>query len=179
MNLTRIVMAGSGGQGIVFLGKLLANAALESSAHITFFPSYGAEVRGGDSSCQVILSPAEISSPVSDKFDLMILMTPQAADKFLPALAPGGLAVINSSLASVPPAPDRVLVPATQEANRLGDRRIANLVMLGALMSRRLVVRPARIEMLLRDFMAGNPVSLARNMAAFQCGIKHTPATTS
>lgn len=172
MKMMRIMMAGSGGQGIVFLGKLLANAALESAQHITFFPSYGAEVRGGDSSCQVILSPNEISSPVSREFDLMILMTPQGVEKFLPSLAPDGIAVINSSLAPIPAAPNRIQVPATQEADRLGDQRVANLIMLGALMARRSVVRPARVEMLLRDFMAGNPVILARNLAAFQCGMK-------
>jgi 2-oxoglutarate ferredoxin oxidoreductase subunit gamma len=172
MKLTRILMAGSGGQGIVFLGKLLANAALESAPHITFFPSYGAEVRGGDSSCQVILSPSEISSPVSREFDLMILMSPQGVEKFLPSLAPGGIAVVNSSLAPLQTAPNRILIPATQEADRLGDQRVANLIMLGALMARRPLVRTERIEMLLRDFMAGSPVILARNLAAFQCGIQ-------
>lgn len=171
MKLTRVVMAGSGGQGIVFLGKLLANAALETAPHITFFPSYGAEVRGGDSACQVILSPTEISSPVSQEFDVIIAMTQQGLDRFLPALAPGGIAVINSSLVPCPPAPNRMLVPATQEADRLGDQRVANLVMLGALMSKRAVVGQARIERLLRDYMAGNPVILARNLQAFQCGL--------
>lgn len=171
MKLTRIVMAGSGGQGIVFLGKLLANAALESVPHITFFPSYGAEVRGGESSCQVILSPEEISSPISREFDLMVLMSPQAVTKFLPSLAPGGLAVINSSLSDMPATPHRILVPATQEADRLGDQRVANLIMLGALMAKQPMVRTERIEMLLRDFMAGNPVILARNLAAFRCGL--------
>lgn len=171
MKMTRIVMAGSGGQGIVFLGKLLANAALESVPHITFFPSYGAEVRGGESSCQVILSPTEISSPISREFDLMVLMSPQAVTKFLPSLAPGGMAVINSSLSDMPATPHRIPVPATQEADRLGDQRVANLIMLGAIMAKRPMVRTERIEMLLRDFMAGNPVILARNLAAFKRGL--------
>jgi 2-oxoglutarate ferredoxin oxidoreductase subunit gamma len=171
MNMTRILMAGSGGQGIVFLGKLLANAALESAPHITFFPSYGAEVRGGDSSCQVILSPVEIASPVSREFDLMILMTPQGAEKFLSTLAPQGVAVINSSLISCPTAPNRILIQATREADRLGDQRVANLIMLGALMARQSAIRPVRIQQLLRDFLSGNPITLARNLAAFQCGL--------
>jgi 2-oxoglutarate ferredoxin oxidoreductase subunit gamma len=175
MNMTRILMAGSGGQGIVFLGKLLANAALETTPHITFFPSYGAEVRGGDSSCQVILSPIEIASPVSQEFDLMILMTPQGMEKFLPALAPKGVAAINSSLISCPPAPGRIQVQATCEADRLGDQRVANLIMLGAIMTRLSGVRPLRIQQLLRDFLSGNPITLARNLAAFQCGLNTKP----
>jgi 2-oxoglutarate ferredoxin oxidoreductase subunit gamma len=175
MNMTRILMAGSGGQGIVFLGKLLANAALESAPHITFFPSYGAEVRGGDSSCQVILSPMEIASPVSQEFDLMILMTPQGTEKFLHSLAPNGVAVINSSLISCPAASGRIQIEATREADRLGDQQVANLIMLGALMTRQNVVRPIRIQQLLRDFLSGNPITLARNLAAFQWGLNTQP----
>ena len=98
MKLTRIVMAGAGGQGIIFLGKLLANAAVDAIPHVTYFPSYGAEVRGGNSHCQVILSPDEISSPVAEEFEAMILMNQQSVDKFLPCLEGKGLAVINSSL---------------------------------------------------------------------------------
>jgi 2-oxoglutarate ferredoxin oxidoreductase subunit gamma len=171
MSMTRILMAGSGGQGIVFLGKLLANAALESAPHITYFPSYGAEVRGGDSSCQVILSPMEIASPVSREFDLMILMTPQGMGKFLPSLTSSGVAIINSSLISCPAALNRIQIQATREADRLGDQQVANLIMLGALMTRQNVVRPIRIQQLLRDFLSGNPITLARNLAAFQCGL--------
>lgn len=172
MKLTRIVMAGAGGQGIVFLGKLLANAALDSVPHITYFPSYGAEVRGGDSNCQVILSPDEISSPVAEEFEVMILMNQQSVDKFLPSLAGKGLAVINSSLCKPKQASTNwLMVPATEAADRLGDQRAANLVMLGALLTREPFVKPAIIEKFLRKFMGCDKIILERNLAAFHSGM--------
>lgn len=174
MKLERILVAGAGGQGSVLLGKLLANAAIETVPRITFFPSYGAEVRGGTSHCQVILSEDEISSPVAREFDTMVVMNPESAETFLPRLTPKGLAVINSSLCKMRPAAGRILIPATQEADRLGDPRVANLVMLGALLSHRAVVRTARIESLLREVMASNPAILQRNLAAFHCGMALT-----
>ncbi|MCG2661765.1 MAG: 2-oxoacid:acceptor oxidoreductase family protein, partial [Kiritimatiellae bacterium] len=67
----RILIAGSGGQGVVSLGKLLARLAAETIQHVTFFPAYGAEVRGGTSNCQVILSANEIAAPIAEMFDSM------------------------------------------------------------------------------------------------------------
>jgi len=172
MKTARILMAGAGGQGIVFLGKLLANAALETSPHITFFPCYGAEVRGGDSHCQVILSPAAISSPVADEFEVMILMNQHSVDKFLPDLTDKGLAIINSSLCRArQSSPKWFLIPATEEADQLGDQRAANLVMLGALLAREPFVKPASIQKHLQQTAKGDKASLERNLAAFHRGL--------
>jgi 2-oxoglutarate ferredoxin oxidoreductase subunit gamma len=171
MRTERILVAGAGGQGIVFLGKLLANAALERVPHITFFPSYGAEVRGGDSHCQVTLSDGEISSPVADAFDVMIVMNQQGADRFLPRLVTHGIALVNSSLCKVRETPDRLRVPATEEADQLGDPRVANMVMLGALLARREVVSPAGVEANLKAFFSGSRAALDRNLAAFHAGM--------
>lgn len=171
MKTERILVAGAGGQGIVFLGKLLANAAIERIPHITFFPSYGAEVRGGDSHCQVTLSDREISSPVANAFDVMIVMNQHSADKFLPRLMARGIALVNSSLCKVRETPTRLLVPATEEADQLGDQRVANLVMLGALLAHRKVVSPASIEANLKTFFAGSRAALDRNLAAFHAGM--------
>lgn len=172
MKTARILMAGAGGQGIVFLGKLLANAAIESTPHITFFPSYGAEVRGGDSHCQVILSSSVISSPVADEFDAMILMNQQSVEKFLPSLADKGLAIINSSLCRArQPSPSWFMMPATEEADQLGDQRAANLVMLGALLARRPFVKAGSIQKNLLKALKGDRSTLERNLAAFNSGL--------
>ena len=172
MKLSRILMAGAGGQGIVFLGKLLANAALETSSHITYFPCYGAEVRGGDSHCQVILSTHEISSPVAEEFEALILMNQHSVDKFMPGLADKGMAIINSSLCKARQASASwVLVPASEEAVQLGDSRVANLVMLGALLERRPFVKPSVIEKLLQRLMGNDKATLDRNLSAFRCGM--------
>jgi 2-oxoglutarate ferredoxin oxidoreductase subunit gamma len=172
LKLQRILMAGSGGQGIVLLGKLLATAALRTSPHLTFFPCYGAEVRGGTSNCQVILSADEISSPLAEQHDALVLMNQESADRFLPRLAPGGLAVLNSSLCQTAAAPDRLLVAATAEADRLGDQRVANLVMLGALIGRRPLATPTDIEVSLRSMLEGKPRTIVDlNVAAFRRGL--------
>ncbi len=172
MTLHRIVMAGTGGQGILFIGKLLANAALHEFAHVTFIPSYGAEVRGGPSSCQVILSDTEIPSPVADRFDAMILMNHDSATRLLPQLARGGLAVINGSLSQVEPAPNRRLVPATERAEDLGDGRGASLILLGVLVKARPVVTAACVEATLRRTFGGKKAVLDSNLAAFRAGLE-------
>lgn len=172
MKTNRILMAGAGGQGIVFLGKLLANSALDSCPHITFFPSYGAEVRGGDSHCQVILSHAVISSPVADEFEAMILMNQHSVEKFLCSLGHRGLAIINSSLCRVRQlSPLWLQVPATEIADQLGDQRAANLVMLGALLSQRPLVKSSVIQKRLQAGVKGDKSFAERNVAAFNAGL--------
>ena len=128
----RVIIAGAGGQGIILTGKLLASAALQHVAHITFFPSYGAEVRGGVSKCQVVLSSEEIASPVSARFDSAIIMNQASLDRYLPNVEPGGVVIVNASLCRPPPGTAAVAVPATEQAIELGDVRVANFIMLGA-----------------------------------------------
>ena len=166
-------MAGSGGQGLSLLGKVLANAALRSVPHITFFPSYGAEMRGGTSNCQVILSPVEIPSPVAERFDTMILMNQESLERFWPARDQRGLALVNSTLCRIPrKAAGTVAVPATREADTLGDTRVANLIMLGALIARQPVVPPADITDSIRGLLAGkSPRLIEINLNAFQAGL--------
>jgi 2-oxoglutarate ferredoxin oxidoreductase subunit gamma len=171
--LERILIAGSGGQGIILLGKLLARLATESIPHVTFFPSYGAEVRGGTSNCQIILSSDEIASPVAEQFDSLLIMNQQSAARFLPGLAPAGLAVFNESLCH--PANDKRVAPvkATEIADRLGNVRAANFVMLGAWFKRKPVLPQAAIERQIRDSFADAKAALIElNLKAFQTGLK-------
>ena len=171
MTLNRILMAGVGGQGILFIGKLLANAAVREVAHVTFIPSYGAEVRGGPSSCQITLSDTEISSPVAERFDAMILMHHDGVSRYLTQLARGGMAVINSSLSPVEPAPNRRLVPATERAEALGDGRGAGMILLGVLLKSRQVMTPAGVEATLRQMSGMKAAVLESNLAAFRAGL--------
>ena len=172
MKLERIMIAGAGGQGIIFLGKLLANAALDAIPHVTYFPAYGIEVRGGAANCQVILSSDEISSPVADQVDALIVMNQESLDKFIGRIAPKGLAVVNSSLCMIDPAPGRVLVPATAKADQLGDARMANMIMLGAFLARHPVLTVADIEATLRNLLDDNPGAIERNLAALRLGMQ-------
>ncbi|MCC7361420.1 MAG: 2-oxoacid:acceptor oxidoreductase family protein [Anaerolineales bacterium] len=136
---TEIVIAGFGGQGALFAGQLLAYAALEDGRHVTWIPSYGPEMRGGTAHCTVIISDDEIGSPLVRNPAAVIAMNTPSVEKFAPAVAAGGLLVINALTPDqdLPLAAGvRVLrIPANSEAEALGYPRAANLVLLGALLA--------------------------------------------
>lgn len=128
--------AGFGGQGIMTLGKLLAQAACASEGRcVTFFPSYGAEQRGGTANCYVVLSDEFIGAPLVDAPDDLIVMNEASLDKFLPRLRSGGRLFVNSSIVKKLPARQdvrTVYVPATELALQLGNAKVLNVIMLGA-----------------------------------------------
>jgi len=134
---TDVVMAGFGGQGILMIGNLLALAAMEEGRHVTYFPSYGVEMRGGTASCTVIISDEEIGSPVVARPRGCVVMNGPSLQKYLPVLQPGADLVINSSLVD-PAAVTRddvrlVAVPAGEIARKvIGSAQLAAMVALGA-----------------------------------------------
>jgi 2-oxoglutarate ferredoxin oxidoreductase subunit gamma len=136
---TEIIISGFGGQGALFAGQLLAYTALDRDLHVTWFPSYGPEMRGGTAHCVVIISQEEIGSPVVSRPQAAIVMNLPSLDKYEPLVKPGGVLVVNASLVDREPQRedlDAIMIPATEIADELGDRRMANLVLLGALLQR-------------------------------------------
>lgn len=134
----RIILAGSGGQGVMTIGKAIARAAMLSNLHCTYFPSYGTEVRGGTANCQVVVSDEEIHSPVVEEADTVFALNQPSLERFAPFLTPDGLLLLNTSMAVAPEANGRLLaVPATDMANDLGNVRVANVILLGAWNRRR------------------------------------------
>jgi len=130
-----IVCAGFGGQGIMVMSKLLAQAAMEEMKEITWMPSYGAEVRGGTAHAMVVISDSEIASPSISEPDDCIIMNRPSFLKFEQLVKKGGLIVVNSSL--IEENSQRgdikvVKIPATEKAIELGDVRVANMIALGA-----------------------------------------------
>jgi 2-oxoglutarate ferredoxin oxidoreductase subunit gamma len=137
-----IIMAGFGGQGILMIGNLLALTAMEEGKHVTYFPAYGVEMRGGTANCTVVVSDEEI---VGRPKGLLIMNGP-SMEKFLPMLAPGGDLIINSSLVEerqVTRNDVRLLpVPADDIArNKIGSRQMASMVALGAYVARSGIVK--------------------------------------
>ena len=131
------IFAGFGGQGMLLIGKFLAMACMLDGKHVSWLPSYGPEMRGGTANCTIKFSDKEIASPCAKKIDILMAMNAPAIDKFESQVRPGGILLVNSSLARK----DRVYrddiqvikVPATDIANELGNARGTNIVMLGAL----------------------------------------------
>ncbi len=171
--LERVLIAGAGGQGVIMLGKALARLAVDVAAHVTFFPSYGAEVRGGTSNCQVIFSSHEIASPLAEEFDSLIIMNQQSLTRFLPTLAPKGLAVINQSLSQAPRAQGRVLIRATEMAYQMGSVRVANFIMLGAWLAHKPLLVAKAVEGFIAKSFAGQPDLVKINIQALRKGMQH------
>lgn len=137
-----IIIAGSGGQGIMLLGKVIVEAAMKEGKFITWMPAYGAEVRGGTAYCMVIISDKEIGSPYIDKADTLIIMNKPALEKFTNRIKNKGLLIVNSSLASKDT--DRNLTilqyPFTDIAVKLGNIKVANTVALGCYLAKKKII---------------------------------------
>ncbi|MBM7854707.1 2-oxoglutarate ferredoxin oxidoreductase subunit gamma [Desulfohalotomaculum tongense] len=134
--LEEILIAGFGGQGVLSTGQLLANAGMIEDKHVAWIPSYGPEMRGGTANCGVTISDEPISSPLVTEPTTLIVMTRPALEKFEKAVVPGGRILINSSLVEQDVKRDDVTVlkiPANQIAEEIGNPRVANSVILGAL----------------------------------------------
>ncbi len=134
-----VIMSGFGGQGIISAGILLAYSGMVDDKHVTFFPAYGAEMRGGTANCSVVVSSEEVASPVVSTPDSLIVMNEPSLLKFEPALKPQGLLLINKSLVSSQPQRtdvNAVTIDANKIAEGIGTVKCANMVMLGALISR-------------------------------------------
>jgi 2-oxoglutarate ferredoxin oxidoreductase subunit gamma len=131
----RIILAGFGGQGILFLGKVLAETGMHSGKHVSWIPSYGPEMRGGTANCSVILSENEIASPMVTVPDTVIAMNRPSVAKFNLKIKAGGMLMYNSSLIERQEFRDDIRlveIPASEIAEELGNPKVANLVMAGA-----------------------------------------------
>lgn len=174
-------MAGTGGQGILVMGQLLAYAALLDDRNVVWFPSYGPETRGGTADCTVIVSTEEIGSPVTASPDTLIAMSQDSLSRFVPAVRREGVIFYNSSLAAPPEGREDckiIDIDASGLADRLGNFRVANMVMLGAAVE---VLKPVRLESVCRALAEVLPPHrhnlIPLNEQALQAGASLVAAT--
>jgi 2-oxoglutarate ferredoxin oxidoreductase subunit gamma len=135
---TEIIVAGFGGQGVLFAGQVLAYAAMDLGKEVTWIPSYGPEMRGGTANCTVVVADEEIGSPLVEHPPLAIVLNLPSFDKYEDLLLPGGTLVVNESM--VDRAARRsdiraILVPCNSIAEELGNRKLVNMVAVGALLT--------------------------------------------
>ena len=133
----RIKVAGFGGQGVLMLGEVLAEAGLESGYHVSWLPSYGPEMRSGTSNCHVRIGSREIDSPLVSRPNVLLALNEPSLRKFLPAMEPGGIVLYNA--VELPADCTRsdvriVALPFTAIADELGLTKAANMVVMGALL---------------------------------------------
>lgn len=170
-----VIIAGFGGQGIIFTGRLLAQIAMKVNKEVTFMPAYGAEVRGGTSNCTVIYSDNAIASPVVGSPQSLLVLNKASLAKFSPRLQEHGLLIYNSSLIDTEPRglehATVVAVPADELAVELGNQRVANMVMLGAYLQVRDQLTPQQAADALPDVLAQRyHDTVALNTAALKRG---------
>jgi 2-oxoisovalerate ferredoxin oxidoreductase beta subunit len=169
----RIKTAGFGGQGVLFLGSLIAEAGMRSGFAVSWLPSYGPEMRGGTAHCHVILSEDEVDSPLVTSTSVLFALNGPSLARFAGDVVDGGLIVYDSSQASAPQTPgvEALGVPAATIAEELGSARVANLVALGRYVRRTGVLSPDAIESVLASHGLA-PETVARNMRALRAGMQ-------
>lgn len=173
---TNLCVAGFGGQGVMTLGKFLAEATCNSTdKNVTFFPSYGAEQRGGTANCFVVISDDEIGPPLGDEMDDLIVMNAPSLNKFLNTLKPNGTLYVNSSIVKDEITRDDIKVvkaPVTELALELGNAKVLNILMLGVYIGYTDVIDPKIIWDTIERKLSKKPKLLPLNKQAFEKGLE-------
>ena len=173
---TNLCVAGFGGQGVMTLGKFLADATCNSTdKNITFFPSYGAEQRGGTANCYVVISDNKIGAPLGDVMDDIIIMNNPSLHKFLGKLKQGGTLFINSSIVTDPVERTDckvVKAPVTELALEMGNAKVLNVIMLGVYVGYTEVVPPEVVWQTIEHKFASKAALLPLNKQAFDKGLE-------
>jgi 2-oxoglutarate ferredoxin oxidoreductase subunit gamma len=175
--LIKTIFSGFGGQGVLSMGYTLANAAMLQGKFVTYLPSYGAEVRGGTANCTVAIGDEEIASPVASEPDFVVSMNQPSFLKFQSILQSGGLILVNSSMINVAAARgdiEVVEVPTSELAEKLGNIKAANMVMLGAFIkASKLVSLPLMLKNLPEILGEGKAKLIKINKEALETGYNY------
>ena len=171
MAYQEMVFAGFGGQGILSMGKFLAYAGMDQGRNVSWLPSYGPEMRGGTANCSVIITDDPIGSPVITNPTSLIVMNRPSLDRFEATLRPKGLLIMDTDLVTRPAARtdiDIIRIPAQTLAEEIGSKKIANMILLGALVEKTGVVT---IDMLLQAIhLHGKGQFFEMNKTAIETG---------
>ena len=176
--LSEVLMSGFGGQGVMYMGDLLAQAGIAEGRSATFFPTYGVAMRGGTANCVVVISDEEIGSPLLDEPGAAIVMNQQSLERFQSIVKKGGLIVGNSSIVK-PETCSRngdlrtVWIPATELSREItGNERSANIVAFGAFLNTEPVVKLETIEKIFRGLAGRKKDMIEKNLAALNAGLE-------
>ncbi len=169
-----IIIAGFGGQGVLFAGQVVASAAMDSGKEVTWIPSYGPEMRGGTANCTVVIADEEIGSPLVQYPPYAVALNLPSYDKYEPVMRAGGVLVVNQSM--VDRGPKRtdittIMVPANEIAEEIGDKKLTNMVVVGALVATMPELSLEAVETALKGHLpARHQHLLPKNFQALQRG---------
>ncbi len=171
---TQILIAGFGGQGVLFAGKFLAYKALIENKQLSWLPSYGPEMRGGTANCSVIISDEPVGSPIVSKPDVLIVMNLPSLDKYEDAVVPGGKIFVDSTLIERKVKRDDVdvyYIPATKLAADINAPTLANMIMIGKVIKETNVVPYDNIDKALDKVVSARKAALKEiNFKALETG---------
>jgi 2-oxoglutarate ferredoxin oxidoreductase subunit gamma len=173
----KTIFSGFGGQGVLSMGQAIAKAAMMEGKHVTYMPSYGTEVRGGTANCTVTVSDEEIASPIASEPEFVVALNQPSFVRFQSLLVSGGFILYNSSLIQ----PDSIRsdieamgVPIMEMANKLGNTKVANMILLGAFVKVSNLINLDNLLKNLPDILgAGKAKLLKVNEEAIQCGYNY------
>ena len=163
MKTTEILIAGFGGQGVLFAGKLLAYKGLLEGKQLSWLPSYGPEMRGGTANCSIILSDTPVGSPIVSEPDILIAMNLPSFEKYESTVKPGGMIFADSSLIGVKSSRSDVsafYIPATQMAKDEGIPTLANMIILGKVIKESGIVEYESIDDALKKVVSAKRIEL-------------------
>ena len=168
------ILAGFGGQGILLAGTILANAFMLDDKNVTWYPCYGAEMRGGTVNCEVVVSDTEVSSVHKKDCDYALVLNQQSFDRFVNNIKSGGMIIANSTLvAETKPRADinYVFAPMGKLANELGTNKVTNVVALGVLASVIDFISKDALKLAIEKLLQGKKKDLLPlNMKALEAG---------
>ncbi|ANQ53235.1 2-oxoacid:ferredoxin oxidoreductase subunit gamma [Thermosipho sp. 1063] len=172
----RFIFAGFGGQGVMLMGQILAYAGMIEGKNVTWMPSYGPEMRGGTANCTVVVEDKEVASPVVDKSEVVVAMNIPSMLKFQNFVEKDGYLFLNESV--IDREPDRkddihvLKIPCNEIADKLGNLKVANMVMLGAVIGATNVVSKESLFKALEKKLTGKKAKLIDlNIKAIEEGI--------
>ena len=170
-----ILIAGFGGQGVMAMGKSIAEACVKQQLNVSWLPSYGPEMRGGTANCSVVVSHGRITTPIVLNGNALVVMNNPSLTKYEQTLQPGGLLMINSSVVTKEPTRTDirvVKVPANDIAHELGNPKVMNMVMLGAFVKATGFLKPDTISEMIEEIYTGPKAKLVPlNRQALERGL--------
>ena len=170
-----MIFAGFGGQGVMLMGQILAYAGMMEGQQVSWFPAYGPEMRGGTANCSVIIGDEAVGTPIVTEPQVVVAMNLPSLDKFEPHLAAGGILLINSSLIERSAKRSDVkvlLVPCNDIAKELGNPKVANMVMVGAIVAASGVVKiESVLQVLAKKIFKNKPEVMQLNEQAIRRGM--------
>ena len=177
MSTTEVLIAGFGGQGILFAGKFLAYAGLLQGRNVSWLPSYGPEMRGGTANCSVILSDTQVGSPIVGHPDILIAMNLPSLEKYEKEVPAGGTIFVDSSLVKRPVSRTDVKVypiPATAISTEKGYDTLANMILMGHVIANTHVIPDEMIRPAMQKVVSARHAELLeKNIEALNLGVNY------